>query len=302
MAALGDLPTRALVCAGCHVGAPAEPKEGIPARDLDHDLLAAGHPRLNFEFGSFLANVPKHWVEKERTPGFEAQVWAVGQVASAQAALTLLADRAADERRPWPQFAELDCYACHHELRSPSWRQQRDRPLERTPGSLSFNPWYFSLLGQVPGCEPPADLHKIATLLSKPQSDRKEVAAQSQQAARDLQAILGKVASVRYDSQIVRRKLVTLARQGLKQPPENWDHAEQLCLALLALNQAHRDHLREAKKEPSSPDERTEAALKEIARKLAFPKGRESPVSFRGSAGFDEELAELLKQIAQTQP
>ena len=98
------------------------------------------------------------------------------------------------------------------------------------------------------------------------------------------------------------RNGVWLARQGLKQPPENWDHAEQLCLALLALNQAHRDHLREAKKEPSSPDERTEAALKEIARKLAFPKGRESPVSFRGSAGFDEELAELLKQIAQTQP
>jgi hypothetical protein len=302
MAALGDLATRALVCAGCHVGAPAEPNDGIPARDLDHDLLAAGHPRSNFELGSFLANVPKHWVEKNRDPGFEARVWAVGQVASAQAALTLLTDRATDERRPWPQFADHDCYACHHDLHGLSWRQQRGSRLERPPGSLSLNPWYFSLLGQVPGCEPPAGLPKIVTLLSTAQSNRKNVATEARGAARDLQATLGRVASAHYDSEGVRTKLVTLAAEAVKHPPENWDQAEQLCLALLALNQAHRDHLRAGKEQPSRRDEKIEAALKEMVRKLAFPKGTDSPASFRRSPSFDEELAELLKQIAEMQP
>jgi hypothetical protein len=302
MTALGDLARRALVCAGCHVGAPAEPKEGIPARDLDHDLLAAGHPRLNFEFGSFLANVPKHWVEKDRDPGFEARVWAVGQVASAQAALTLLADRAADERRPWPQFADHDCYACHHDLREPSWRQQRGARPERRPGSRSLNPWYFSLLGQVPGCEPPAGLPKIATLLSTAQSNRKDVATEARGAARDLQATLGKVSSARYDSEAVRTNLITLGAEALKHPPQNWDDADQVCLALLALSQAHHDHLRAVNEQPSRRDEKIEAALKEIVRKLAFPKGSESPVKYRRTPSFDVELAELLKQIADGQP
>ena len=44
------------VCVGCHVGAPEQ--DGLPAREVTHDLLAAGHPRLNFEFTVFLANLP----------------------------------------------------------------------------------------------------------------------------------------------------------------------------------------------------------------------------------------------------
>src|SRR5262249_40039035 len=69
-----DLIERARGCVGCHVGAPG--------RDVNHDLLAAGHPRLNFEYGAFLANVPKHWDErrdKARSPDLEARAWAIGQ-------------------------------------------------------------------------------------------------------------------------------------------------------------------------------------------------------------------------------
>ena len=39
-----ELPERAAVCVGCHVGPPG--------RDMNHDLIAAGHPRLNFEFAA----------------------------------------------------------------------------------------------------------------------------------------------------------------------------------------------------------------------------------------------------------
>ena len=48
-----DISSRANVCVRCHVGGPD--------RDVNHDLIAAGHPRLNFEFAAFMANLPKHW-------------------------------------------------------------------------------------------------------------------------------------------------------------------------------------------------------------------------------------------------
>ena len=52
-------------------------------------MIAAGHPRLTFEMSAFLANMPHHWddrAEKARED-YAAHVWAVGQIASTQAAL-----------------------------------------------------------------------------------------------------------------------------------------------------------------------------------------------------------------------
>ena len=39
-------------CVGCHVGSATQ--------DLNHDLMAAGHPRLVFEASAYLANLPRH--------------------------------------------------------------------------------------------------------------------------------------------------------------------------------------------------------------------------------------------------
>jgi hypothetical protein len=117
MVPLRDLGARALACAGCHVGAPADPARGYPVRDVNHDLLAAGHPRLTFEFADYQLRLTPHWHEKDRTgSGFEAKAWLAGRAATAEAACRLLADRAA--RGPWPELAEFNCAACHHDLPS----------------------------------------------------------------------------------------------------------------------------------------------------------------------------------------
>src|SRR5207302_8379860 len=101
----GMRPTKALdkrvgICVDCHVGSPG--------RDVNHDLIAAGHPRLSFEFGAYLANMPHHWKGSKQTqgPDYDATAWAIGQVASGQAALALLSDRASRQTAPWPEFAE----------------------------------------------------------------------------------------------------------------------------------------------------------------------------------------------------
>src|SRR5262249_11794199 len=117
---LNDLASRAKTCAGCHVGAAADKEKGLPLREVNHDLIAAGHPRLTFEFAVYSARMPHHWDERDRTRAGQPLVkrtpveeWEAGQLASARAGLTLLADRAqraTTNKAPWPEFAELDCY------------------------------------------------------------------------------------------------------------------------------------------------------------------------------------------------
>ncbi len=155
MTPLHDLGERAMNCAGCHVGAPAE--GGLPVRDMNHDMIAAGHPRLNFDFAEYQRRLPKHWQEKNRTlkgtPTVEvneAKVWYVGRVAHAEAACKLLADRAAraeagDKRSPWPEFAEFNCASCHHNLRVPNerdkhgdWRKSAEYLDGRPPGNPAW--------------------------------------------------------------------------------------------------------------------------------------------------------------------
>ena len=65
-----NLVSRAETCVGCHVGSAIA--------EVNHDLIAAGHPRLNFEFSSYLSLYPKHWNiddDKRRHQDHEARAW-----------------------------------------------------------------------------------------------------------------------------------------------------------------------------------------------------------------------------------
>src|SRR5262245_38175988 len=117
-----DLLTRARLCVTCHVGSAEH--------DMNHDMLAAGHPPLRFELASYEALLPrKHWDDRPRRrtePDYEVKLWAAGRFASTEAALALLAARAkraadaADSQSvaAWPEFAEANCFACHQPLRA----------------------------------------------------------------------------------------------------------------------------------------------------------------------------------------
>jgi hypothetical protein len=111
---LKNLPTRAAVCTSCHVGPVVA--DGI-TYDVDHELIAAGHPRLAFELDAYLTNYPKHWNEAAdhaRFPGtFHSNAWLCGQ----QAASAKLIDQLSSRRQPGPEFASYDCFDCHHALR-----------------------------------------------------------------------------------------------------------------------------------------------------------------------------------------
>jgi hypothetical protein len=239
---LKDLAVRARTCAGCHVGGPD--------KEVNHDLIAAGHPRLNFEFSAFLALYPRHWTresELRRHADFEARAWAVGQVASAEAAVKLLEARAANPKKPWPEFAEYACYACHKDL-SADLPAMKGRP----PGSLPWATWYVAELeplagfDRVPLGQKNALLRVLQEQMQAGSPDRAKVARQAAELAGVLHTWsvrLSDPAAPARSPAGVRDLARALAADGAKRATEgmDWDQATQVFLALAALNQGLAD-------------------------------------------------------------
>lgn len=154
-----NLTARTLTCVGCHVG--------DETREVNHQMIAAGHPRLAFEAARFhvLPTYTKHWTERTSQPEFEVRAWVVGQAATLRASANLLrvrAERAANKepRATWPEFSGSSCYSCHQPIREPS----RDAGLGPTAvGTPGWERWSVSAVGVAaaftpavfPGCQTP---------------------------------------------------------------------------------------------------------------------------------------------------
>ncbi|MGL4461082.1 MAG: multiheme c-type cytochrome, partial [Planctomycetia bacterium] len=247
-AAPGEKPhvaARVDTCVACHVGSPD--------KQVDHILIAAGHPRLNFEAGAYMANYPKHWdAGKERLvdPSLEARTWAVGQLTTLAGALDLLAHRATEAEKTlstgkdaasWPEFSEYDCYACHHDLADPSWRQQRGYAGVR-PGQLPWNSWYWaapatSLTKGMPhgaAMSVPNDLLTIQKLMAQPLPPTKKIAAKAMELAGNLRNWAAEVENASLsDAELV--KLLDALSTEDPLADGNWDAAAQRYLGLSAV-------------------------------------------------------------------
>lgn len=260
MTPLFDVGVRALECAGCHVGAPAR-REGdtevVPVRDMNHDMIAAGHPRLSFDFADYLNRLPQHWQEKDRTqkgvshpparPLNAAKAWLVGRAAHAGAACELLADRVAradtgDARTPWPEYAEFNCAACHHSLRHPAfaksgdWRQKDSATSGRGLGVAAWQAvWPLtSATGLAVPTRAGAPLADVALAAE---------ARPSRAAGPKAAAAAARVAELRAkwlalpDAAAEDELAALVAKAGLPLVPE-WDAAAQLFYARAALARA----------------------------------------------------------------
>jgi hypothetical protein len=289
-----DLTARAQLCTECHVGSGD--------RDVNHDLIAAGHPRLNFEFASFHAIYPKHWSERpelQRYPDLHARLWEIGQVVTAKASLELLAVRAKgaeDNKKPWPEFAEYACYACHKDLQVDNPSQAARFPARR-PGDFPWGTWYLSMARVYadqpggPGKSFTARLDKLRGLMQRPGPDAPAVAREAEAVAKVLDGWAGRIARERpLDAGQLRTLMRAFAAQGAESAEKlDWDQAAQLYLALAALNQALSD----------PPTRRAPATdqLWVMRRPLqgAFPKGYNSPQLFDAKAKAD--LGRQLQEI-----
>jgi hypothetical protein len=122
-----DVVKRTERCLTCHLG--------TSEKFVDHEMIAAGHPDLVFELEAFSAAMPRHWKETADTEAYKpVRTFAVGQLVHLRASLDRLARRV---KGPiWPEYAELDCFACHHSLTraEDSWRQAQGYENRARPG------------------------------------------------------------------------------------------------------------------------------------------------------------------------
>jgi hypothetical protein len=268
---------RARTCVVCHVGTGNS--------DVNHDLIAAGHPRLNFEFAAFHAVLPHHWddrkdkaplVDRRGQPDFEARAWVVGQLVTARAALQLLADRARlaekePKKQPWPEFAEYDCYACHHDLKAQSWRQSEKYYGKRLPGSLPWGDWYFSMTPEalvLAGGDP--TLVKIVSVLKgkmqRAYPPMRAVAKEAAKADARLAEALERWLKEADQPLPIVRAFAAIAKE--KQATASWDATAQHYLALAALYNAWADMGRPTPELPAG----VRGRLKQLAHDLRAPQ------------------------------
>jgi hypothetical protein len=294
MADTRDLKVRAELCAGYHVGRDEA--------DVNHALIAAGHPRLRFEYAGYLARYPRHWRlsdERRRDPDYEARAWELGQLVSAGAALELLRSRATRPGARWPEFAEYECAACHHDLQRPSERQERGF-VGRRPGAPPWGTWYYALLPALGRAkdgsrsEGQAALAELHTLMARRAPEQAAVARTAGRAAESLRRRAAERESAKADGRRLEELLSGLAAAD-DVVRADWDGAAQLYLGLRAVSRGLRDL------DPASPESPQFApALDGLKRDLeaSFPQGRESV--YDSPSRFDPAaLQQDLRRVRQ---
>jgi hypothetical protein len=294
---LGSVAARVNNCIPCHVGDASQ--------QVNHDLIAAGHPRLSFEFAAYQRLWPRHWTpagKVESQSDFAARSWALGQAATLEAVAQLLAvrveraaaDVAAARPHRWPEFAEFDCYACHKSLGPDSHAAHAGRFRNPFPGQPSWQPWFVSAgrlfdaaaaTSAAPGTRSVGaslvDIRRAMepdwSMADKERFERvlleaRGLARAARQASRELESRNHIALDVSHDRLDV---LVASAAPEWR----FWDAAVQ---TLLLMEAAHGGTARSAARRPdqraATPD--TRQALDELRDSLRFPPGADSPHGF----------------------
>ena len=153
---LADSFTCASTCASCHVGGPPTADGAI--REVTHDLVAAGHPRLAFELRSYKRAEPPHWRNRFAAPPDAAlgplDEWAQGRLATLASYLRQTASQSQAARTgerglsagAWPEFTAFDCHGCHRPAALRSAARSARIPAFGPPGAPRLEPMYFSHL------------------------------------------------------------------------------------------------------------------------------------------------------------
>ena len=290
---LSTVPTRVQNCIPCHVG------DG--SQEVNHDLIAAGHPRLFFEFAAYQQLWPRHWTpagKAESQVDFAERSWAVGQAATLEAVAALLAvrverassDIAAARPHRWPELSEFDCYACHQALGPRSFTAGHPARFQNPfPGQPSWQPWYVSagrLLEAVASPSEPGrpgvgtttvDIRKVFEpewfIADKERLDRVLLEARG----------LSRAAGASTRELAARERIVLDAsHQRLDAlladaPPEwrFWDAAVQTLLVIEAAGGGRATGGRQA-----AATGQTRRAIDELRESLQFPPGADSPRRF----------------------
>jgi len=226
-----DVVRRSEKCLTCHLG--------TPEKFVDHELIAAGHPDLYFELDSFSAVMPRHWKQPlEKDPWLGVREWGTGQAVQLRASLERLADRA--RGKVWPEYAELQCFACHHNLTraEDSWRQERGYP-GRRPGNPPWNASRYAvfreLVRQMDGESAgklDAEMTRLWETMSRLNPERDAVVTLAGNAAGIVAPLAARLNTQTYDAPSTLRLLQRICAQADSISGQGERAAEQAAMAL----------------------------------------------------------------------
>jgi len=244
---LGMVDTRNLLrrtdkCLECHLGNQNQ--------FVDHEMIAAGHPDLFFELDSFSAAMPRHWkVPRESAAGKPAEdvtmlgvrEWSTGQAEQLKDALDRVSWRA--KGKVWPEYAELDCFACHHALgpAEKSWRQEHGYP-DRRAGDPAWQPSRYLVFMRFVEVVDPGTAQDLAGKMAKVQGemnklvpDPNTVVSAAGAAAPVAQRLAEKFQSATYDPATAKRAMAAIAADADRIAYAGERTGEQAAMALDSL-------------------------------------------------------------------
>lgn len=267
---LRDPVRRAESCLTCHLG--------TADKLVDHQMIAAGHPDLYFELASFTAAMPRHWKERTKDdPWVDVRMLVTGQAVQLSEQLRRLARNA--QGTVWPEFADLDCFACHHNLTSAeySWRQDQGYAGRRA-GNPPWNLARFVVLRQIlnetdreNGRRLETEIDKLYGLASTLNGDRNQAATLAGTTA-DLAGRIAQIlATARFDQVRTQRLMEAIAGDGDYISRQGERAAEQATMALQSLYSAFAAIARPA------ADSQIQAALKALFQLVENPSAYNAP-------------------------
>lgn len=296
---------RARMCASCHVG--------DRDRDMNHDLIAAGHPPLYYEFTTFHQRQPKHWRDELERDGsrYEAQQWLAGQLAALDASLVLLEARAAQSMpmSQWPELSVYDCAACHQHLQIGQAKSQLT-----TRGRAEYSRWNrfgteeLLRLRIAEGNGTPLDVRLASTLnqLSetmqlKPGGAADDVIGAARAARLALDAWIGGPAGGNELSQFNAQRLREVAISAGKRVPnlEKWETATQFYLASIAARHSWAQPASSSNSSPLAVQLPTEqlVSARMLRDRLMFAGGSRSPQQRAWDDVWSRHLRAIEKDI-----
>jgi hypothetical protein len=224
---LRNINARGTVCAGCHVGSAK--------KEVDHELIASGHPVLAFELDNYSESMPAHWTPGRDTHG--ARAWAVGQVVKFRESLDNLARHARGEK--WPEFGDMSCHNCHHDLKDSQWRQTRGWP-DRA-GLPAWSPQHWAMLRLLVVRVSPQSRDQLDPLMAQistrvaRMNDPAAVAASADRAKSIAADLVPRVEAMRWNDGDVRALMTAITEDRSLLASADVFAAEQAALSLQSL-------------------------------------------------------------------
>jgi hypothetical protein len=232
-----DLISRSQKCLTCHLG--------TSEKFVDHQMIAAGHPDLYFELASFSAVMPTHWQQpRDREPKqdiwIEVRALAVGQAVQLSQQLRRVARNVQGPN--WPEYSELDCFACHHSLTAAkdSWRQELGYA-NRRAGNPPWNLSRYVVLRSIAADDrsgPPQlsrEIDQLYRLIGATAPDRSQIASRASAVADVADSLAQRMASLPFDQAAALRILKTISGDADFIASQDERSAEQATMALDSL-------------------------------------------------------------------